>query len=90
MNSKAKSVLTCSEGTDARGVLLKDLMILKYNLDVVNRGKNVTFESHVGKSCIDVTLASPNLSMCVKGWRVETEDNHSDHHTISFKIDTTH
>ena len=88
MDSNARSVLTGSTYTDSRGILLENL-ILKYNLDVVNKGNRDTFESHVGKSCIDVTLASPSLATSVKEWHVDTTDNHSDHHTIVFKIDAT-
>ena len=71
MDSNAKSVLTGSDTTDARGISLEN-MILKYNLDISNRGNQVTFESHVGKSCIDITLASPALADSVKDWRVHT------------------
>ena len=74
MDSNSRSVLTGAESTDAGGILLENI-ILKYNLDVVNRGNRETFESHLGKLCTDVTLASPSLATSVKHWDVDTSDN---------------
>ena len=87
-DTNAHSVLTGSKSTDARGQILENF-ICKYNLDIVNKGNEVTFDSHIGKSCIDVTLATPNLTQKIENWKVDTSDNHSDHNTLSFNIETT-
>ena len=86
-DTNAHSTLTGSSKTDGRGKILEDF-ILKYNLDIVNRGNEKTFESHLGRTCIDVTLASPNLASKIQNWTVNTSDNHSDHNDIEFSIDT--
>ena len=52
----------------------------------INRGTEYTFESGVGKSRIDITLATPNLARHLRGWRVNKEINYSDHHSIEFSV----
>ena len=48
MDSNAHSVLSGSDSTDARGVLLENL-VLKYQLDIANRGNQATFEITCGQ-----------------------------------------
>ena len=86
-DTNAHSVLTGSDSTDARSQILENF-IFKHNLDIVNHGSEHTFESHVGKSCIDVTLATPNLASQIRNWKVDKTDNHSGHHTLTFGIST--
>ena len=86
-DSNSHSVLTGSHETNARGKLLEEF-ILKHNLDILNRGSQATFSSHVGSSCIDVTLASPNLAAKIRNWRLSRDDSYSDHKTILFNLET--
>ena len=52
-------------------------------------GSEATFASHVGSSCIDVTLATPNLASKIRNWRLSKDDSFSDHKTILFNLETT-
>ena len=61
MDSNAHTDVTGSNYTDARGAKLEQL-ILRHNMVIINKGDKPTFESHVGKSHIDVTLATPRLA----------------------------
>lgn len=71
--------------TDNRGISIIDL-ITEGDLTILNNSNTPTFTSHVGSSCIDLTIVSFNTFDLVSGWRVEQEYNFSDHKAIKFSI----
>ena len=71
---------------NTRGENLLDF-IIDNRLQIHNIGKSYTFECNTGKSVIDLTL-SRLFSVSINDWRVSKKMNHSDHHTIRFKLDT--
>ena len=70
--------------TNKRGEDLEDF-IFSNNLRVENTGKIPTFESHIGKTIIDVTLTY-DLPLLMLGWKVDREYNGSDHNTITASL----
>jgi hypothetical protein len=56
--------------------------IIRNNLFVFNTGTVPTFQSHIGKSIIDVTMS--NNPACVTNWTGSKEISHSDHRVIKF------
>ena len=85
-DSNAHSQLWMSEKSNSRGEIFEDL-IASNNLSVCNIGSKFTYECATGKSIIDVTLASNNLTDRITEWKVHDEDYFSDHKLISFKFD---
>ena len=85
VDSNAHSVLWGSKTTNARGHNLEDL-IFQHGLSLLNEGNAPTFESGVGTTWIDITLASPQFATKVRNWKVEEEMHFSDHHLISFDV----
>ena len=61
---------------------------MKHNLEIANKGAAPTFDSHLWKSIIDVTLVSPDIADRVSNWKVLEQENFSDHNTIQFGINT--
>ena len=87
MDSNAHTTLTGSESSNKRGKLLEQF-IISNGLEIINQGTDLTYESPLGKSRIDITLATPGIAQHLHKWRVNNELNHSDHHTIEFNIKT--
>ena len=85
VDTNAHSVLWGSKSNNVRGHDLEDL-IFQHGLSLLNEGDAPTFESGVGISCIDITVASPQFATKVRNWKVEDEMHLSDHHLISFDI----
>ena len=83
-DSNAWSELWHSKYTNARGEVVEE-GIARHGLFVCNQGDTLTFNSHVGKSIIDITLASdPSM---ITNWEVlDQETSYSDHNIISFEI----
>ena len=83
---------SCLYGTDnnRRGDDIEDI-ILKYDLKIENVGITPTFQTFRGnkemKSCIDVTLSKNLGNLLIRGWKVNTEYNASDHNAIEFQVD---
>ena len=79
LDANAKSPLWCSRSTDDRGEAL-EAVIAQYGLHVLNQpGQPYTFEITRGRSNIDVTMASPEAILLVKGWRIREDGTSSDH-----------
>ena len=85
IDSNAHSVLWGSKKTKPRGLQLEDL-IFQQGLVLLNEGDKPTFESGVGTSWIDITVASPQLATKIRNWKVEEEMHLSDHHMITFEV----
>lgn len=74
-----------SKITNARGETLMDW--IKDDLNIINVGNKSTFlpdplNPNDRCSCIDITLATTNISRLLKNWVVLEEDSHSDHRWI--------
>ena len=87
MDSNAHTSLTGSANTNTRGRQLEEFK-LKHSLDIANRGCVPTFDSHLGKTIIDITLRSPDLTNKIERWKVHEQQNFSDHNTITFQTKT--
>ena len=85
VDSNAHSVLWGSRSTKHRGHKVEEL-IFQHGLVLLNEGNKPTFESGVGISCIDITVASPLLATKISNWKVNDEMHLSDHYMISFEV----
>jgi len=70
---------------NARGDSLANYLAAT-QLAIVNQGNDPTFVAGTRSSCIDVTLASPDLLALVDAWHVSPEDSLSDHRYIMCRI----
>jgi hypothetical protein len=79
VDANAKSPLWCSRSINDRGEAL-EAIIAQYGLHVLNQpGQTPTFETTRGRSNIDITMASPEIILLVKSWRVHEDGTSSDH-----------
>lgn len=74
-----------SNTTDRRGAMLEDTMA-GCQLVIINEPTGPTFVGPMGRSWIDVTLASGAMSRRISGWDLRF-DTSSDHGTISFRVE---
>ena len=86
MDSNAHSVLWGYNESNERGEAIEEL-IFQYDIKVLNRGSKPTFQSHVGSSIIDITLAMGDVYKKINNWRVSDKDYYSDHFMITFNIE---
>jgi hypothetical protein len=87
IDANAKSPLWYSRSTDDRGEAL-EAVIAQYGLHVINRpGQAYTFETTRGRSNIDITLASTELTPLVKEWKVHEDGTSSDHRILETRLD---
>jgi hypothetical protein len=86
IDTNAHSQLWGYNRSDNRGEIFEDI-IFAYNLHILNTGTTETFFTKMGKSIIDITLCSPNLSQFCSNWSVSLEHSGSDHRLISFELD---
>ena len=86
MDSNAHSHLWGSPNSDARGILLEQLL-QEQDLVILNQGLKPTFVRKDCQTHIDVTIASRRLYHLVTHWKVVDEDSFSDHRliTMSYK-----
>ena len=92
MDGNGKHPLWGSKRTDARGVIIADL-ISAHNMEICNTGVIPTFEARNHKkyvsSIIDITIVSDNMASLVTDWSVNmTACKSSDHNAIEFRIAT--
>ena len=73
-----------SNSDNSRGRAITDYVI-ENGLRIENQGNQWTFECATGKSIIDITMTR-DIKVPVKEWRVSKKANHSDHHTIRYKL----
>jgi hypothetical protein len=87
IDANAKSPLWNSRSTDDRGEAL-EAVIAQYGLHIVNKpGQAYTFETTRGRSNIDITLASPELILLVKEWKVHEDRTSNDHRILETRLD---
>ena len=85
LDSNAHSQLWGHPTNNKRGLELEDFLF-RHGLCLLNEGNKPTFESGVGKSCIDLTVASPQFATCIREWKVHDEMHLSDHHLITANV----
>jgi hypothetical protein len=75
-----------STGTNPRGESLTEFLVSS-NLNILNHGKEPTFEVCNRKEVIDLTLLRTNIGNLVSNWHVSDEPSLSDHiyGTFAFK-----
>lgn len=72
--------------TDQKGEDLVDFILIN-DFDIINPDDSPpTFESTRGKTSIDLTLSSHNLTEFVSNWEVKSEENGSDHRFIAYNL----
>ena len=86
-DSNAHSVLWGCKETNKRGEDLEEL-ILRFNLNLANRGGEYTFFTLRANSIIDITLVNPSTSNSLfpRNWRVLSEESFSDHKYLAFEL----
>lgn len=72
---------------DSRGNKFLDL-IIKYQLNILNKGHIATFVQGKKSSIIDVTLSLNLSSKQLTRWITDTKYNGSDHRNITFNLET--
>jgi hypothetical protein len=85
IDSNAHSSLWGCQNNNPRGDFYEDF-IIENALTLHNIGAKWTFESHVGKSIIDITLSTSDIANRVSSWRVNTEGLSSDHNRLEWTI----
>lgn len=71
---------------NSRGDVLLEFITAK-DLKIINSPDSPpTFETENGKSWIDITLTTPQLSNFLTNWKVLDEINHSDHRYLSYNL----
>ena len=81
-DSNGHSPLWGGTSSNSRGNLWEEFIFLN-DLEICNHGNMPTFENHIGRSSIDLTLSK---NILVKYWNNTGLQNGSDHYLISFTI----
>lgn len=84
-DSNSHHVIWGSSNINLRGEQLVQYL-MSTDLMVVNSGRQPTFVNAARKECLDVTLASCELSKLIHSWRVTEEETFSDHRLIKFSL----
>jgi hypothetical protein len=79
-HSKLWGLNTIARGTDLEETLFQ------HGLCVVNERTKPTFENRTAATCIDITIAPPDLVAQITNWTVQTEMHMSDHHLITMDL----
>lgn len=85
LDTNAHSPLWGSETSNKRGEAFED-WIADSGLHVINDSKVPTFDCSRAQTIIDVTLCSTNIYNNIKNWKVNPDDQLSDHKRIEMKI----
>ena len=85
MDSNSHHKIWGSSDINRRGEGLVQYL-LATDLLILNRGGKPTFQNRVRKECLDITLASRDLSDMVDSWRVTDSETFSDHKLIKFNL----
>ena len=89
MDSNSSSTTCNDTTTNNRGKQLGEYIISE-RLHIMNEpSKKKTFENRIGKSNIDLTLATNNVLRRITDWSISDEESNSDHSIISYAIKTT-
>ena len=81
-DANGHSPLWGSDNTNSRGHLWEEFILLN-DLDIANKGPLPTFENHIGKSMIDLTLTR---NVHVRSWHNTQLQNGSDHYMLQFTV----
>ena len=82
INANASSSSWGPQESDERGVQVEEL-IQAFGLQIVNdAAQPPIYWTSRGSTCIDVTLASPEMLRFVGSWRVRTDWTSSDHDAV--------
>lgn len=86
IDSNAHSKVWFNKSEDSRGENVLDF-VSQNNAIIMNRNDfGPTYESHNGKSTIDLTILSSNLINYVNDWHIPDIESQSDHKYIAFNI----
>jgi hypothetical protein len=89
MDSNARSTTWHDTTTNNRGKQLEEYIMSK-QLHIMNEpSTKTTFENRIGKSNIDLTLATSNVLRRITDWSISDEKSNSDHSIISYDIKTS-
>ena len=80
----ARNILYGSNTTDKRGFVIEDLLV-KYDLEIGNRGKKPTCMASDKGSIIDATFTNGEREV-ITDWKVSNLDSFSDHRIITFNL----
>jgi hypothetical protein len=85
MDSNARSTSWHDTTTNNRRKQLEEYIISK-QIHIMNEPSNKTiFENRIGKSNIDLTLATSNVLGRITDWKISDEESNSDH-SITYGI----
>ena len=86
MDANAHSRMWGSSASNPRGDMIEEF-IFHHDLSLCNKGTQPTFVARGTSTIIDITLCSRGLVDNIKGWKVDTRDQMSDHRRIIFRLD---
>ena len=86
MDANAHSRMWGSSASNPRGDMIEEF-IFHHDLCLCNKGTQPTFVARGTSTIIDITLCSRGLVDNIKGWKVDTRDQMSDHRRIIFRLD---
>lgn len=84
-DSNSHHTIWSSTDINLRGEQLVQYL-MSTNLMVINSGRKPTFVNSTRKECLDITLASCEISDQIHSWRVADEETFSDHRLIKFSL----
>lgn len=88
-DSNARSTQWFDNKINNRGLLMSDFVMENKLMIINNNRKTPTFQSHQGKSFIDLTIINENMSEYLNNWNILEIDSQSDHNYITFNLHAT-
>ena len=86
-DSNSHSQLWFSNSTNPRGEVFEEF-ICQNNLLLCNVGNKPTYDCSIGRSIIDITLVTSQISDRIQSWTVQDENYGSDHKLITFTLNS--
>ena len=86
LDSNAHSYLWGSKNLDKHGEKLEEPLLGNLGVNILNRGSEPTCVASIGRSVIDLTFCSSDLTPWLNDWKVLPECSFSDHKYISTKF----
>ena len=83
MDRNARSKTWHDTTTNNRGKQLEAYIISKQLYIMNDRSTKTSFEKPIGKSNIDLTIATSNVLRRIKDWSISDEESNSDHSILS-------
>lgn len=84
-DSNSHHIIWNSSNINLRGEQLVQFL-MKSNLMVMNSGRKPTFVNTNREECLDITLASSEISELIHSWKVTDLETFSDHRLIKFSL----